>query len=93
VLLSLAVLFFIVGLLIEAPTSEFIREKNVEIISGGGDEAGKFMDDEEVVNSSPEANNTSELDRSKWVGDKYHDRGKLPDEFEKIEVGLRIMPS
>ena len=27
------------------------------------------------------------------VGERYHDRGKLPDEFNKIEVGLHLMPS
>ena len=49
------------------------------------------MDGEEIVVS--DTSNATEIDRSKLVGERYHDRGKLPDEFNKIEVGLRIIPS
>jgi hypothetical protein len=37
--------------------------------------------------------NSTVIDRKKIVGERYHERGKIPDEFSKIEVGLRIMPS
>jgi hypothetical protein len=76
-----------VGLLIDPPSTEFIRGKDVEIIS----DDSKFMDGEEIVVS--DSSNATEIDRSKLVGERYHDRGKLPDEFNKIEVGLRIIPS
>jgi hypothetical protein len=47
------------------------------------------MDEEDGV----EIVNATEPQRKKLVGERYHDRGKLPDEFNKIEVGLRLMPS
>ena len=47
------------------------------------------MDEEDGV----EIVNATEPLRKKLVGERYHDRGKLPDEFNKIEVGLRLMPS
>jgi hypothetical protein len=49
----------------------------------------KFMDEEDGL----EIVNATEPQRKKLVGERYHDRGKLPDEFNKIEVGLRLMPS
>jgi len=76
-----------VGLLIDPPSTEFIRGKEVEIIS----DESKFMDGEEIAMS--DTSNVTEIDRKNLIGEKYHDRGKLPDEFNKIEVGLRIIPS
>lgn len=57
----------------------------------GDEDAPKFMDEDggEIIN----ATSANQVDRRKIIGDRYHDRGKIPDEFNKIEVGLRIMPS
>ena len=49
--------------------------------------------DEDQESDDLVTGNSTTIDRKKIIGERYHERGKLPDEFGKIEVGLRIMPS
>jgi hypothetical protein len=87
-LFSLSVVFYIIAWVIQPGTEEIVRGR-VEIVDSNRDE-NKFMDGEEYVDMHL---NASQADRKIRVGERYHDREKLPDEFSKIEVGLRIIPS
>ena len=91
-LFILSIIFYLSAVLIEAKSDEYVRDDTfgaaTNAASGEG-EGEKFMEEDDGV----EIVNDTEPQRKKLVGERYHDRGKLPDEFNKIEVGLRLMPS
>jgi hypothetical protein len=90
-LFILSIIFYLSAVLIEAKSDEYVRDDTfgaANAASGEG-EVEKFMEEDDGV----EIVNGTEPQRKKLVGERYHDRGKLPDEFNKIEVGLRLMPS
>jgi hypothetical protein len=90
-LFLLSIIFYLSAVLIEAKSEEYVRDDTfgaTNTASGEG-EGEKFMEEDDAV----EIVNGTEPQRKKLVGERYHDRGKLPDEFNKIEVGLRLMPS
>jgi hypothetical protein len=87
-LFLLSIIFYLSAVLIEAKSEEYVRDDTFGAASGEG-EGEKFMEEDDGV----EIVNGTEPQRKKLVGERYHDRGKLPDEFNKIEVGLRLMPS
>jgi hypothetical protein len=90
-LFLLSIIFYLSAVLIEAKSDEYVRDDTfgaANAASGEG-EGEKFMEEDDGV----EIVNGTEPQRKKLVGERYHERGKLPDEFNKIEVGLRLMPS
>ena len=89
-LFLLSIIFYLSAVLIEAKSDEYVRDDTFGATNAAGEAEGeKFMEEDDGV----EIVNGTEPRRKKLVGERYHDRGKLPDEFNKIEVGLRLMPS
>jgi len=89
-LFILYIIFYLSAVLIEAKSDEYVRDGTFGAANADGEGEGeKFMEEDDGV----EIVNGTEPQRKKLVGERYHDRGKLPDEFNKIEVGLRLMPS
>jgi len=90
-LFLLSIIFYFSAVLIEAKSDEYVRDDTfgAATAASGEGEGEKFMEEDDGV----EIVNGTEPQRKKLVGERYHDRGKLPDEFNKIEVGLRLMPS
>ena len=90
-LFLLSIIFYLSAVLIEAKSEEYVRDDRFGATNAasGEEEGEKFMEEDDGV----EIVNGTEPQRKKLVGERYHDRGKLPDEFNKIEVGLRLMPS
>ena len=90
-LFILSIIFYLSAVLIEAKSDEYVRDDTFGAATNaaGEGEGEKFMEEDDGV----EIVNGTEPQRKKLVGERYHDRGKLPDEFNKIEVGLRLMPS
>jgi len=87
-LFLLSIIFYLSAVVIESKSEEYVRDDTFGASTEDG-EGSKFMDEEDGV----EIVNGTEPQRKKLVGERYHDRGKLPDEFNKIEVGLHLMPS
>ncbi len=92
IFLILTILFYLSAAIIEPSSDsyEIIRDDGVSI--NAEDDSPKFIPQEDDEDAT-QVQNVTVIDKKKVFGEKFHDRSKVPDAFDKIDVGLRIMPS